>query len=122
MNLKYPINTDVSFTGRTTFSDLIGGIGYRKHMNRNNLTAYLQGGVRFYGYPIFITNSTQVNLDYDSRSIPIIRYSIGYEYAITPKFFFTLEALTTHTLKSKDFWKDNRWSYGLTVGVSAPLF
>lgn len=122
MNLEYPINSNVSFTGRTSFSDLIIGIGYRQELNKHNIAGYIQPGVRFYGYPIFTTDSNQINLDYDSRNIGIIRYSLGYEYAITPKLFLTIEGLVSHSLKSKDFWVDNRWSYGATLGISAPLF
>ena len=122
MNLKYPIDSNVAFTGKTTFSELIIGVGYRKTFNRHNLTAYIQPGLRFYGYPNLISANNQVSLDYDSRNIGIVRYSLGYEYAITPKMFLTIEGLISHTLKSKDFWADNRWSYGATVGISAPLF
>lgn len=121
MNLKYPINSDVTFTGRTSFSDLIIGIGYRQQLDKHNLTAYIQPGARFYGYPIFTSDNNQVNLDYDSRNIGIIRYSIGYEYALAPKLFLTIEGLLGHTFTSKDFWADNRWSYGVTLGISAPL-
>lgn len=122
MNIKYPLNPDASFTGRMSFSELIGGIGYRQQLNKHNITGYIQPGVRFYGYPIFNVDGNQVNLDFDSRNIGMIRYSIGYEYAIAPKLFLTIEALASHVLKSKDFWADNRWSYGVTFGVSAPLF
>ncbi|MEL7529811.1 MAG: hypothetical protein AAFN10_00810 [Bacteroidota bacterium] len=122
MNLRYPINQDVSFSGRTSFSELIGGIGYRHQMNKHNITAYVQPGLRFYGYPIFEENNAQINLDLDSRNIGMIRYSAGYEFAIASNFFFTIEILASHVFKSKDFWIDNRWSYGATMGFSAPLF
>lgn len=122
MNLAYPINPNVSFTGRTSFSELIIGLGYRQQFNKHNITGYVQPGMRFYGYPIFNSDSSQVNLDYDSRDIGIVRYSLGYEYAIAPKLFLTIEGLVSHSLKSKDFWADNKWSYGVTIGVSAPLF
>jgi len=122
INVIYPIDEDVSFTGRTSFSELIGGIGYRHKRDKHNITAYVQPGVRFYGYPEFNVDSTQVNLDYDNRNIWMIRYSVGYEFAIAPRLFFTIEALVSHVLKSEDFWNDNPWSYGATVGISAPLF
>lgn len=122
MNLDYPVDEDVSFTGRTSFAELIGGIGYRHQMTKHNLTVYVQPGVRFYGYPVFEVNGNEVNLDLDSRNIGIIRYSIGYEYAITSKLFLTIEALASHTFEAKDFWAENVWSYGVTLGISAPLF
>ncbi|MEM6802299.1 MAG: hypothetical protein AAF696_12900 [Bacteroidota bacterium] len=121
MNLDYPIDSTISFTGRTTFSELIVGLGYRLALNKHNLTTYVQPGIRFYGYPIFNLAPNQINLDYDARNVGLIRYSIGYEYAITPRLFFVIEGLLSHSLKSKDFWADNIWSYGLTMGISAPL-
>ncbi|MEM6724830.1 MAG: hypothetical protein AAF598_12375 [Bacteroidota bacterium] len=122
MNLDFPINEDVTFTGKTTFSDLIIGVGYRQQLDKHNLTGYLQPGIRFYGYPIFTTEGNEINLDYDSRNIGLIRYSIGYEYELTPKLFLAVEALVGQRFKSKDFWSDSLWSYGFTVGLSAPLF
>ena len=122
MNLSYPIDSAVTFTGRTTFSELIIGVGYRQQLEKHNITTYVQPGIRFYGYPDLTAEGNQVNLDYDSRNVGIIRYSIGYEYAIAPKLFLTIEGLVGHTLKSKDFWAANRWSYGVTIGISAPLF
>ncbi|MEO1438221.1 MAG: hypothetical protein AAFV80_21950 [Bacteroidota bacterium] len=122
MNLDYPIDEDVTFTGKTTFSDLVIGVGYRQEMGKHNLTSYVQPGIRFYGYPEFTTDGNQINLDYDSRSVGVLRYSIGYEYQIIPKLFLSIEGLVEHTLKSTDFWTDNPWSYGFTIGLSAPLF
>ena len=121
MNLAYPVDSNVTFTGRTTFSELIVGVGYRQAIGKHNLTAYTQPGIRFYGYPDFTTENNQVNLDYDSRNVAILRYSLGYEFELTPKLFPTIEGLLSHSLKAKDFWTDNRWSYGATMGISAPL-
>ncbi|MEM7038944.1 MAG: hypothetical protein AAF570_18325, partial [Bacteroidota bacterium] len=73
MSLAYPIDSTVTFTGRTTFSELIIGVGYRLTMKKHNITAYVQPGFRFYGYPILTADSSQVNLDYDSRNVGIIR-------------------------------------------------
>ncbi len=116
------VYSNVTFTGRTTFSELIIGVGYRHQMAKHNITAYVQPGLRFYGYPDFTTDSTQVNLDYDSRNVGIIRYSLGYEFALLPKMFLTIEGLVSHALKAKDFWTEDPWSYGVTIGISAPLF
>lgn len=122
MNLKYPINSNVSFTGKTNLSDLIIGIGYRKQFNKHNITGYIQPGLRFYGYPVFTsTNNNQINLDYNRRNLGVVRYSIGYEYALTPKLYLSVEGLISHTLKAQDFWSDNKWLYGATIGISAPL-
>jgi hypothetical protein len=121
MHLQYPVNSNVSFTGKTTFSDLIIGIGYRKQIDKHNITGYIQPGIRFYGYPIFKTNNNQVNLNYDSRNVGVLRYSIGYEYALAPKLFLSIEGLIGHTLKAQDFWVNNKWSYGATIGIAAPL-
>jgi hypothetical protein len=122
MNLKYAINPNTSFTGRTSFSELIVGIAYRQQLGKHNLIGYIRPGIRFYGYPIFNVNGNQTNLDYDSRNIGVMRYSIGYEYEILPKLFLTIEGIASHVLKPKDFWIDNGWLYGVTLGVSTPLF
>jgi hypothetical protein len=122
MNIKYPVDPDLTFTGKVSFSDIIGGIGYRDRDGKHNFTGYVEGGIRNYGYPVITTDSIQANLDYDSRNIGIMRYTLGYEFALAPKLFLTLETLISHTLESNDFWIDNRWSYGFTLGISAPLF
>tara|TARA_B110000114_G_scaffold4939_1_gene4935 strand:- start:821 stop:1432 length:612 start_codon:yes stop_codon:yes gene_type:complete len=122
MNIEYPGGPDLTFTGKVSFSDIIGGIGYRDRDGKHNFTGYIEGGIRNYGYPIFSTDGTQINLDFDSRNIGIMRYTLGYEFALAPKLFLTLETLISHTLESKDFWIDNSWSYGFTLGISAPLF
>lgn len=122
MTTAYPVNPDLTFTGRMSFFELIGGVGYRDRDGKHNFTGYIEGGTRNYGYPVFSSDSVQANLDFDSRNIGIMRYTIGYEFALAPKLFLTLEALASHTLVSKDFWADNRWSYGCTMGISATLF
>ncbi len=121
MNLEYPIDSTVSFTGKTSFSEVIIGVGYRRQLKKHHVTAYVQPGIRFYGYPIFNVEPGRINLDYDGRNVGMIRYSIGYEYEITPKLFFVIEGLLSHSLARKDFWLNNRWSYGATIGISAPL-
>ena len=122
MKIKYPVDPGLTFSGRMSFFELIGGVGYRDRDGKQNFTGYIEGGIRNYGYPIFTTDSIQANLDFDSRSIGIMRYTLGYEFALTPKLFLTLEALISHTLETKDFWINNRWSYGATLGITAPLF
>lgn len=122
MQLEYPVNPDLTYTGRLSFFELIGGIGYRDRDGKHNFTAYIQGGMRNYGFPIFTTDSVQANLDFDSRNIGVMRYTLGYEFALAPKLFLTLETLISHTLKPKDYWIENQVSYGLTLGISAPLF
>ena len=121
LNIQYPLDSSVSFTGRSTFSELIIGVGYRQKIRNHYFTAYVQPGIRFYGYPVFEFNNNDVVLDYDSRRIGTIRYSIGYEYAISPRLFIVVEGLLGHTLRIRDFWMDNRWFYGGTIGISAPL-
>lgn len=121
MNLAYPVDSMVSFTGKNSFSELIIGVGYRQQLKKHNFTAYVQPGFRFYGYPTFNSEPNQINLDYDNRSVGISRYSIGYEYELSSKLFFVIEGLLGHTFKSKDLWTNNRWSYGITIGISAPL-
>lgn len=122
MKIEYPLDPNLTYTGRVSFFELIGGIGYRDRDGKHNFTAYVQGGIRNYGYPAFSTDSVQVSLDFDSRNVGIMRYTLGYEFALAPKLFLSIETLVSHTLESKDFWAEDRWSYGATLGLSAPLF
>ena len=122
LELPFPVNPDLTFTGNLSFSELIGGIGYRDEVSKHIFTGYIQGGIRTYGFPIFTMDSLQTNLDFESSNVGIMRYSLGYEFALATKLFLTIETLISHTLTSKDFWADDIWSYGITLGLSAPLF
>ena len=122
LEIPFPVNPDLTFTGNLSFSELIGGIGYRDKVGKHIFTGYIQGGIRTYGFPMFTTDSLQTNLEFDTRNMGIMRYSLGYEFALATKLFLTVEALISHALTSKDYWTDNRWSYGMTLGLSAPLF
>jgi len=122
MDFDYPINPTLTYSGDISFTDIIGGIGFRDIDGKHNFTYYIQGGVRNYGYPVFKEENGIVNLSFTNMNIGIIRYSLGYEFALAPKLFLTIETLVSQTLAAKDFWSDNRWSYGVTVGLSAPLF
>ena len=66
INLAYPINPNLTYTGRMSFFEVIGGIGYRDPDGKHNFTAYIQGGVRNYGAPIFSTDALQANIDFDT--------------------------------------------------------
>ena len=122
MNLDYPLNDTTQFTGKTTFSELIGGIGYRLPMDKHHLTGYVQSGLRFYGYPEFNLDNNQVSIDFDRRSLGVMRYTLGYEYALAPKLFLSAEFLLSHVFEAKDFWSNSIWTYGLTFGLTSPLF
>lgn len=122
MNLEYPLNDSARFTGKTTFSDLIGGIGYRIPIKKHNLTAYVQSGIRFHGYPLLVSENDAVSIDFDRRFLGVMRYTLGYEYALTPKLYLSLELFTSHVFQKNDFWNDSPWAYGLTFGLTAPLF
>ena len=122
MNLDYPLNDSTSFKGKTTFSDLIGGIGYRLPLKKHNITGYVQSGVRFYGYPEFSLENNLVSINLSRNYLGVMRYTLGYEYALAPKLFLSFEFFSSHVFKRQDFWSDNIWSYGLTFGVTSPLF
>jgi len=121
MKVDYPLDATTTYTGRTTFSDLIIGAGYRFRFGKEYVTNYLQGGVKFYGFPIFNVEDATINFDMNSRRVGLIRYSLGYEYEINSKLFLTFEAHTGYVVKPVDFWEDNQWSFGATIGMSAPI-
>lgn len=122
MNLEYPLNDSTRFTGKTTFSDLIVGLGYRIPLKKHTITGYVQPGLRFYGYPAFNLENNQVSIDFDRRHIGVMRYTLGYEYELTPKLFLSAEFFSSHVFKAQDFWSSNTWSYGATFGITSPLF
>lgn len=122
MNLEYPLNDSTRFAGKTTFSDFIGGIGYRVPMKRHNLTGYVQSGVRTYGYPIFTLENNQVSIDFGRKNLGVMRYTLGYEFELTSKLFLSLEFFSSHVFRAQDFWNDNIWAYGITFGITSPLF
>jgi hypothetical protein len=122
MTLNYPLNDSTSFTGKTSFTDLIGGIGYRVLLKKHNITGYIQSGVRFYGYPEFNLENNQISIDLSRKNLGVMRYTLGYEYALTTKLFFSIELFSSHVFEPRDFWNNNVWSHGLTIGVTSPLF
>ncbi len=121
MNLEYPLNDSTRFTGKTTFSDLIGGIGYRLSLKKHHIICYVQSGVRFYGYPVFSLENNQVSIDLERKYSGVMRYTLGYEYALSPKLFFSLEFSSSHVFKAQDFWNNSIWSHGVTFGITSPL-
>lgn len=122
MNIDYPIDPNMTYTGAVSFTDIIGGIGFRDVDGKHNFTCYVQGGVRSYGFPTFTENNGNVSINFSSYNIGVMRYTLGYEFALTPKVFLSIEALLSHVLESKAYWNENQWSYGLTTGLSIPLF
>lgn len=108
--------------GKIPFNELIGGGGYRLTRNKHNLALTIQSGVRFYGFPRLRVEGTDLILEFDNRSITVNRYTLGYEYEIEPHAFLTLEFFGSHTWVKKDFWTDNAWATGVTLGITATIF
>ena len=120
LNLKYTNNQ--TYSARIPISELIGGLGYRFTKQRSNYFIIIQSGIRFYENPVI--NNANGNLDINQKdaTISTIRYTVGYEYEIYENIFLNSEIFAGHFYTNKDFWKNNKLFYGITVGISARLF
>ncbi|MEN0049539.1 MAG: hypothetical protein AAF806_20935 [Bacteroidota bacterium] len=108
--------------GKVSFSELIGGIGYRETLNQHNFLVAAQMGYRFYGFPLVEEQGNDIILKFDNRTILSNRYTLGYEYEIDDKAFLALELFASHALKGKDYWADQAWAVGFTIGITTTIF
>ena len=82
----------------------------------------IQPGYRFYSYPEIEEQENIVTLKLDERDVPISRYTIGYEYEIDTRVYLSFELFGSNAWKKEDFWINNQWSTGFTIGITAPIF
>jgi len=111
-----------SITGKIPMSELIGGFGYRKTWEKHHLFLATQSGIRFYGSPTLNIENNTTSLVVENRTAPVNRYTLGYEYEIDTRAYLTFEIFGSHLWEKKDFWEDDGWSMGATLGISANLF
>ena len=115
-------NSTGTLSGKVSFSELIGGLGYRQIFNKHNLLLTVQPGIRFYAYPLLNIEGENVALSSENRNVLINRYTLGYEFQIDRKAFLAVEFFAGHVWEARDFWTDNRWSTGFTVGITTTIF
>ena len=108
--------------GKVSFSDLIGGAGYRFGKDKLQWIVLLQGGVSFYSVPEFELNGGVLNLRNAGKNVPISRLTIGLEYYLDSNSAITLELLQSQFWNQEDFWKDNQSAWGISLGVTATLY
>ncbi len=102
--------------GKVSFSEFIGGVGYRKTIKKHNIIVAIQSGFRFYGYPIVQEQDNNLSIELDNRNTLINRYTIGYEYEIDTRAFLTIELFGSNVLERDDYWADNAWARGGYIG------
>ncbi len=115
-------NSSGSLSGKVSFAEFIGGIGYRQTKNKHSILVGVQAGARFYGYPFLTIEGNNTSLELDNRQAPINRYTVGYEFEIDTRAFLTLELLGSHVWKKQDYWEENVWSTGFTIGITTTIF
>ena len=108
--------------GSTNFSELLFGMGYRKVIKKHNIFVGVQPGYRFYEYPEIEEAGNILTLKLDERNVTMSRYTIGYEYEIDTRAYLSFEFFGSHIWKKEDFWMNNQWSSGFTVGITSTIF
>lgn len=121
-NVTFPESTVSSLKGKVSFSEFIGGLGYRLTRKKHNFLMTAQAGGRFYSFPILENNSGDFSIELDSREVLIGRYTLGYEYEIEEKTFLTAELFASHSWRSIDYWTSKPWASGFTVGITTTIF
>lgn len=120
VNLKYANNQ--IYSARIPISEFIGGIGYRLTKKRNNYFLIAQAGIRLYENPVIENTIGNLNINQKGETIATIRYTLGYEYELFEYIFLNTEFFLGHFYNSKDFWKNEKLPFGMTLGISARLF
>jgi len=121
-NLINPQNLTGNYSGKVSIAELLGGVGYRGTTEKHHFFLLVQPGFRFYGFPFITNENNNISIDLDNRNLPVMRYTAGYEYEFVDNVFAALELFAGHTLENKDYWRDQDWSWGFTVGISTTLF
>ena len=108
--------------GRVAFTEILGGLGFRRTKEKHNVLIAIQSGIRLYSFPLLSFEDNNILLELDNRNILINRYTLGYEYEIDTKAFLSLELFTSHVLEKQDYWEENALAIGFTVGITATIF
>ncbi len=110
------------YVAKVPLSELLSGIGYRYSVNKHNLFAIVQAGIRFYELPEVIGRNGAITINQSGEQIVPVRYTAGYEYEFMKNVFLNLEFFVGHFAKEKDYWSNNKPFYGATIGLSTTLF
>lgn len=108
--------------GRVSFAELIGGVGYRRVLQKHDVLAAAQFGYRFYAFPVVQEQGQDILLELDNRDALVSRYTLGYEYEIEKKVFLALELFASNAWEQKDYWEENSWLIGFTVGITTTIY
>lgn len=117
-----PQNSVNVIQGQASFSELIGGVGYRQKIKKSYILTAVQAGARFYGFPFADEENGVATIGLQGKNIPVLRYSLGYEYEVIPRVFIVVESFAGHVLQKRDYWRDTQWAFGVTLGITATLF
>ena len=116
------LNASGVLRGKVSFSELIGGIGYRYSKKKHNILLSMQTGGRYYGHPVIESQGNNISLQFENRDVMINRYTLGYEYEVDKRAFLTLELFGSHVFEKQDYWTEDIWSSGFTIGITTTIF
>ena len=108
--------------GSLSIKDLLLGGGYRFGDSKFRAFLLLQGGVRFYSYPVIEEAAPSVTISLDGRRLFTSRVTLGFEYYFSERSAFAVEVLQGNAWEKKDFWSERTTSAGFSVGFIATLF
>lgn len=118
-----PLDIPGTVSGKVSFSELLLGVGYRIKKNNSNFVFIAQPGLRFYGFPLIVnSDNNNISIDIENRAALVGRYTFGYEYEVFPMAFLVLELFTSSAWESADYWSENRWAWGFSLGIATTIF
>lgn len=107
--------------GKTRFSDLLLGLGYRLGDKKWRSFLLVQGGTKFYNYPTLEQNGQTLALKDASNQLGLSRVTLGLEYYFDEKSAVSVEVLQSAVWKKQDFWNEKTGSWGILVGFITSL-
>lgn len=119
--IREPGLTDV-IEGNLSIKDLLFGIGYRFGDSKFRAFVLLQGGYRFYSYPVVEQDNQSIAIRSDGRRLFTSRVTLGFEYYFNERSGFAVELLEGNVWEKRDFWSERTGSAGFSVGFIATLF
>ncbi len=116
------INTTNIIGGKTSFNDILAGVGYRFGDEKFRCFLMVQPGIRLYNYPFATINGNEITIDQTGNSIFLTRATVGLEYYFDEKTAISVDVFQNQVWEQRDFWSDRGDSFGFSIGVITALF
>lgn len=126
-NAEYTLDNLSTMTnvinGKTAFTDILLGAGYRFGAEKLQYFVMIQPGTRLYNYPNAIQNGNTITIEQSNNSIFTARTTLGLEYYFNAKAALSVDLFQSQVWKSKDFWDNqNGGALGFSIGITTALF